>query len=103
MSIVSAPSRRPARSLTSPCARVSSPSMPERTIQLVLHYDGGGFAGWQRQSSARTVQGELERALARLCAREVPVLGAGRTDAGVHARGQAAGVRVADKWTAPAL
>lgn len=77
--------------------------MPERTIQLVLHYDGGAFAGWQRQTSARTVQGELERALARLCATEVPVLGAGRTDAGVHARGQAAGVRVADRWTAPEL
>jgi tRNA pseudouridine38-40 synthase len=77
--------------------------MPERTIQLVLHYDGAGFAGWQRQPNARTVQGELERALSRLCAREVPVLGAGRTDAGVHARGQAAGVRVAERWDAASL
>jgi tRNA pseudouridine38-40 synthase len=73
--------------------------MDDRTLQLVLHYDGARFAGWQRQREARTVQGELEAVLARLCGRAVPVLGAGRTDAGVHARGQAAGVRVAAKWT----
>lgn len=77
--------------------------MPERTIQLVLHYDGAHFAGWQRQPDVRTVQGVLEHALARLCAAPVAALGAGRTDAGVHARGQAAGVRVATKWAAGAL
>lgn len=71
--------------------------------QLVLHYDGGGFAGWQRQADVRTVQGELEDALARLCGNAVAVLGAGRTDAGVHARGQAAGVRVPAKWSAAGL
>jgi len=69
-----------------------------RTVQLVLHYDGARFAGWQRQAAARTVQGELEAALERLCRVRVPVVGAGRTDAGVHARGQAAGVRVAERW-----
>ena len=72
-------------------------------MQLVLHYDGAGFAGWQRQPAERTVQGVLEAALARLCAQPTPVLGAGRTDAGVHATGQAAGVRVAAKWTPAAL
>jgi tRNA pseudouridine38-40 synthase len=77
--------------------------MPERTLQLVLHYDGARFAGWQRQPDARTVQGALEQTLARLCAAPVAALGAGRTDAGVHARGQAAGVRVPEKWTAAAL
>jgi tRNA pseudouridine38-40 synthase len=77
--------------------------MPDRTLQLVLHYDGSRFAGWQRQRDARTVQGELEAVLARLCGAPVPVLGAGRTDAGVHARGQAAGVRVAERWTAATL
>ena len=71
--------------------------------QLVLHYDGGGFSGWQRQPDVRTVQGELETALARLCGRSVAALGAGRTDAGVHARGQAAGVRVPERWSAPEL
>ncbi|AHG90906.1 tRNA pseudouridine synthase A [Gemmatirosa kalamazoonensis] len=74
-----------------------------RTVQLVLHYDGARFAGWQRQADARTVQGELEAALERICATHVPVVGAGRTDAGVHARGQAAGVRVAERWTPAAL
>ncbi len=69
-----------------------------RSVQLVLHYDGTGFSGWQRQPDARTVQGELEKVLERLCSRPVPVLGAGRTDAGVHARGQAAGVIVDDRW-----
>lgn len=68
-------------------------------MQLVLHYDGTGYSGWQRQPDARTVQGELEKVLERLCNRPVPVLGAGRTDAGVHARGQAAGVIVDDRWT----
>ena len=87
------------RSLTSIITRVTSPSMAERTIQLVLHYDGTRFAGWQRQPRERTVQGVLEEALARLCGGAVTVLGAGRTDAGVHATGQAAGVRVPPRWS----
>ena len=72
-----------------------------RCVQLVLQYDGARFSGWQRQPDERTVQGVLEEALERLCHTHIPVLGAGRTDAGVHALGQAAGVRVAEKW-APA-
>jgi tRNA pseudouridine38-40 synthase len=79
------------------------PALPERTLQLVLHYDGSRFAGWQRQRDARTVQGALEDALRTLCRAHVPVTGAGRTDAGVHARGQAAGVRVPARWTAASL
>jgi tRNA pseudouridine38-40 synthase len=70
----------------------------ERTVQLVLHYDGAEFAGWQRQPAQRTVQGVLEEALAQLCGSPVAALGAGRTDAGVHARGQAVGVRVPARW-----
>ena len=77
--------------------------MSARTIQLVLHYDGADFAGWQRQPDARTVQGEVEAVLERLCGEPVPVVGAGRTDAGVHARGQAAGVGVPEKWDAARL
>lgn len=72
--------------------------MPLRNVQLVLQYDGARFAGWQRQREARTVQGVVEEALLRLCQVHVAVLGAGRTDAGVHALGQAAGVTVPDKW-----
>lgn len=77
--------------------------MSLRTLQLVLHYDGTRFAGWQRQPDTRTVQGCLEQTLQRLCNEQVAVLGAGRTDAGVHARGQAAGVRVPDRWTPRAM
>jgi tRNA pseudouridine38-40 synthase len=72
--------------------------MAERTVQLVLHYDGAGFSGWQRQPDQRTVQGVLEDALERLCNQHIAALGSGRTDAGVHARGQAVGVRVPDRW-----
>jgi tRNA pseudouridine38-40 synthase len=58
--------------------------------RLVLAYDGADFHGWQRQSVLRSVQGELERALSVLDRKKVPVQGAGRTDAGVHALAQCA-------------
>src|SRR5215213_9912308 len=77
--------------------------MPTRMLLLVLHYDGTNFSGWQRQPERRTVQGVLEAALSRLCAQPMTALGAGRTDAGVHARGQAVGVRVPAKWEPPAM
>lgn len=73
--------------------------MAARTVQLVLHYDGSGFAGWQRQPDMRTVQGTLEEVLARLCGEAVPARAAGRTDTGVHARGQAVGVVVPERWS----
>lgn len=77
--------------------------MAERTVQLVLHYDGSGFSGWQRQPEQRTVQGVVEHSLERLCGHPVAALGSGRTDAGVHARGQAVGVRMPEKWTPEVL
>jgi tRNA pseudouridine38-40 synthase len=61
-----------------------------RTIRLELAYDGTDFSGWQRQSEDRSAQGELEAALAQMHGRPVAVVGAGRTDAGVHALGQVA-------------
>lgn len=54
-------------------------------IALGLEYDGGAFHGWQEQGHARSVQGELERALAGVAGHPVSLTGAGRTDAGVHA------------------
>ncbi len=74
-------------------------TMAERSVQLVLQYDGTRFAGWQRQPEARTVQGELEQILSRLCNVKTRAVGAGRTDAGVHARGQAVGALVPATWT----
>ncbi len=77
--------------------------MDPRPILLVTQYDGGRFSGWQRQPIARTVQGEMESVLARLCEGPVPAVGAGRTDAGVHAHGQGVGVRVGERWTPHSL
>ena len=56
----------------------------------MLEYDGGGFAGWATQPGQRTVQEVLEGALAELAGEPVALTVAGRTDAGVHARGQVA-------------
>jgi tRNA pseudouridine38-40 synthase len=58
--------------------------------RLLIEYDGGAFAGWARQPGLRTVQGELERALATLLRRRAELTVAGRTDRGVHAWGQVA-------------
>ncbi len=57
-------------------------------LRAVIRYDGTDFAGWQVQPNAPTVQGELERALGQIAQAHVPVTGAGRTDAGVHALAQ---------------
>jgi tRNA pseudouridine38-40 synthase len=61
-----------------------------RRLALVLAYDGRDFAGWQAQARRRTVQGEVEAVLARLCDHPLRVFASGRTDAGVHALGQVA-------------
>jgi tRNA pseudouridine38-40 synthase len=59
-------------------------------IRMRVSYDGRGFVGSQRQSNARTVQGELERALEEIAGKAIPMHLAGRTDRGVHAAGQVA-------------
>jgi len=62
--------------------------------RLTIQYDGTEFSGWQMQEGSRTVQGELTRVLSLLEGSEIVVHGAGRTDAGVHAEGQVASVRL---------
>ncbi|HYM66055.1 MAG TPA: tRNA pseudouridine(38-40) synthase TruA [Patescibacteria group bacterium] len=57
-------------------------------MKVVLEYDGSGFAGWQQQANARTVEAELKRALREVTGAELKVYAAGRTDAGAHAEGQ---------------
>jgi tRNA pseudouridine38-40 synthase len=61
-----------------------------KNIRLIIEYDGSRYAGWQRQKNAVTVQQKLEEALEKLTGEEVRVIGSGRTDSGVHARGQTA-------------
>lgn len=62
----------------------------ERNFKLVIEYDGTCYNGWQRQSQARTIQGEIESALWTMTQRRLNLIGSGRTDAGVHAQGQVA-------------
>ena len=62
----------------------------ERNLLLTIEYDGSEFSGWQRQPERRTVQGELERVLSKVCGVPIQINGTSRTDAGVHALGQRA-------------
>lgn len=64
-----------------------------RTIKLTIEYDGTRYVGWQIQPKGRSVQGEITRAVRRMTGEENHVIGSSRTDAGVHALGQAAHFR----------
>jgi tRNA pseudouridine38-40 synthase len=70
------------------------------TVKLVLEYDGSRYAGWQRQPDQPTIQEAVETALFQLTQEAMPVIGAGRTDSGVHALGQVASFRIERQWTA---
>ena len=62
--------------------------------KIIVQYAGTGFSGWQIQPGRTTVQGEISRALSVITAQRVRVTGSGRTDSGVHARGQVANFNV---------
>jgi len=77
-----------------------------QTFRLTLEYDGSRYSGWQEQINARTVQGELRLAAQELFRTDLELQGAGRTDAGVHAVGQVAHLKVRGKspsLTAPQI
>ncbi|MDY6064746.1 MAG: tRNA pseudouridine(38-40) synthase TruA [Finegoldia sp.] len=59
-----------------------------KNIKLTLQYDGSKYYGWQRLNDLPSVQKEIEEAIARLTCEDIKIIGAGRTDKGVHARGQ---------------
>lgn len=64
-----------------------------KNIKLTIEYDGTNYSGWQRQLNGLTIQQTIEEALEKLTGEKVNIIGAGRTDSGVHARGQVANFR----------
>lgn len=68
--------------------------MAVRKIKLTIHYDGGGYHGWQRQPGQETIQGQIKQAIEKLTGSKVSLSAASRTDAGVSALGQLAVMQI---------
>jgi tRNA pseudouridine38-40 synthase len=68
--------------------------MDEINLRLTLSFDGSSYSGWQRQKNAKSIQGEIEKALAALFGEHIRVEGIGRTDAGAHALSYTANFRI---------
>lgn len=75
----------------------------EQNFKLIVEYDGSAYHGWQRQKQETTIQGEIERAARQLTGKPVTLIGSGRTDAGVHARGQVANFHSATRLAATVI
>lgn len=72
-----------------------------KNIRVTVQYDGARYRGWQRQkNSDQTIQGKIEQVLEKMCGKPVEVFGAGRTDAGVHARAQIINFHIDTEWDA---
>ncbi|MEO0156935.1 MAG: tRNA pseudouridine(38-40) synthase TruA, partial [candidate division WOR-3 bacterium] len=65
-----------------------------RNLKMTIEYDGTDFYGWQYQPDRRTVQGEIETAIKEITGENIRIIGAGRTDHGVHALGQVANFKI---------
>jgi len=74
-----------------------------RNIKLTLEYQGTRYHGWQRQKNAPSIQGHLEQAIKKVTGKKSTVFGAGRTDAGVHARAQVANFKTSSKLSSDVL
>jgi tRNA pseudouridine38-40 synthase len=74
-----------------------------KNIKIIIEYDGTEFFGWQVQPIKRTVQGEIEKALKTIFNKKIRITGSGRTDAGVHAKGQVASFACPDRIPAKEL
>lgn len=72
-------------------------------FRLTVEYDGSHYVGWQRQDNGPSVQGAIEAAVLSLTGETVSIRGAGRTDSGVHARGQVAHLDLARDWSGETL
>lgn len=75
----------------------------DNNFKLTIEYDGTFYHGWQRQPKQRSIQGEIEKALATMTGRPVTLIGSGRTDAGVHALGQVANFKSETRLSADEL
>jgi len=71
--------------------------------RLIIEYDGSGFVGWQRQANGQSVQEAIERAILGFSGELVQVVGAGRTDTGVHASHQVAHIDLTKDWSLEAV
>ena len=69
--------------------------------KITLEYDGTNYVGWQRQENGPSVQQLVEEAIEKLSKQKITLFGAGRTDAGVHARGQVANFEFCLLYTSP--
>ena len=74
-----------------------------RNVKLTVEYKGTGYAGWQVQAEQRTIKGEISQAINKTTGRNVNLIGAGRTDAGVHALGNVAHFDARREWEEEAL
>ncbi|MEJ0095567.1 MAG: tRNA pseudouridine(38-40) synthase TruA [Methylocella sp.] len=71
--------------------------------KLLIEYDGAPYVGWQRQTNGIAVQEVIETAIAAFCGEDIRIRGAGRTDAGVHAKGQVAHADLTKEWRGDVL
>ena len=69
-------------------------NLAQNNYKLKISYDGTRYFGWERQPNKETIQGKIENVLSRMCNTEIEITGAGRTDAGVHAKAMIANVHM---------